>query len=99
MLRLDPRPYWRSSLASQGKPLQRSVGPTRAIGGQLGEVYVEALAEDVWVIAEADCRRVGCDGLEVAGHFTRRDREKMILRLVHRINDVGCQVQLVPQAA
>ena len=34
-----------------------------------------------------------------ASHFTRRDREKIILRLVRRINDLGCQVQLVPQAA
>jgi transposase len=34
-----------------------------------------------------------------ANHFTRRDREKIILRLVRRINDLGCQVQLVPQAA
>jgi transposase len=34
-----------------------------------------------------------------AGHFLRRDREKMILRLVRRINDLGCQVQLMPQAA
>jgi transposase len=34
-----------------------------------------------------------------AEHFTRRDREKIILRLVRRINDLGCQVQLVPQAA
>ncbi len=34
-----------------------------------------------------------------AAHFTRRDREKIILRLVRRINDLGCQVQLVPQAA
>jgi len=30
-----------------------TVGPARAISGQLGEVYVEALAEDVGVIAEA----------------------------------------------
>jgi hypothetical protein len=57
--------YWRPLLASQGKPLQRSVGPARAIGGQVGEVDVEALSEDVGVIAEADCGRVGCDGLEV----------------------------------
>ena len=34
-----------------------------------------------------------------ASHFTRRDREKIILRLVRRINYLGCQVQLVPQAA
>src|SRR5882762_1791047 len=34
-----------------------------------------------------------------ASHFTRRDREKIILRLVRRINDLGYQVQLVPQAA
>lgn len=34
-----------------------------------------------------------------AEHFTRRDREKMIQRLVRRINDLGCQVQLIPQAA
>ena len=34
-----------------------------------------------------------------ASHFTRRDREKIILRLVRRINDLGCHVQLVPQAA
>jgi transposase len=34
-----------------------------------------------------------------ASHFTRRDREKRILRLVRRINDLGCQVQLTPQAA
>jgi transposase len=34
-----------------------------------------------------------------AEHFTRRDRSKMIQRLVRRINDLGCQVQLIPQAA
>jgi len=34
-----------------------------------------------------------------AEHFTRRDRDKMIQRLVRRINDLGCQVQLLPQAA
>jgi transposase len=34
-----------------------------------------------------------------ASHFTRRDREKIILCLVRRINDLGCQVQVVPQAA
>jgi transposase len=34
-----------------------------------------------------------------ADHFTRRDREKMIQRLVRRINDLGCQVQLTPEAA
>jgi transposase len=34
-----------------------------------------------------------------ADHFTRRDRAKMIQRLVRRINDLGCQVQLTPQAA
>jgi len=34
-----------------------------------------------------------------ADHFARRDREKMIQRLVRRINDLGCVVQLTPQAA
>lgn len=34
-----------------------------------------------------------------ADHFARRDREKMIQRLVRRINDLGCDVQLLPQAA
>lgn len=34
-----------------------------------------------------------------ADHFARRDREKMIQRLVRRINDLGCLVQLTPQAA
>jgi transposase len=34
-----------------------------------------------------------------AGHFTVRDREKIILRLVRRINDLGCKVQVTPQAA
>jgi transposase len=34
-----------------------------------------------------------------ASHFTRRDREKIILRLVRRINDLGCHVQLIPKAA
>lgn len=34
-----------------------------------------------------------------AGHFARRDRAKMIQRLVRRINDLGCQVQLTPVAA
>jgi len=34
-----------------------------------------------------------------ADHFARRDREKMIQRLVRRINDLGCDVQLTPQAA
>jgi transposase len=34
-----------------------------------------------------------------ADHFARRDREKIIQRLVRRINDLGCDVQLLPQAA
>jgi transposase len=34
-----------------------------------------------------------------ACHFARRDRSKMIQRLVRRINDLGCQVQLTPLAA
>lgn len=34
-----------------------------------------------------------------ADHFSRRDRSKAILRLVRRLNDLGCQVQLTPQAA
>ena len=34
-----------------------------------------------------------------AGHFARRDRNKVIQRLVRRINDLGCQVQLTPLAA
>jgi transposase len=31
-----------------------------------------------------------------ADHFTRRDRSKVIRRLVRRLNDLGCQVQLEP---
>jgi transposase len=34
-----------------------------------------------------------------ADHFTRRDHAKTVLRLVRRLNDLGCQVQLTPQAA
>jgi transposase len=34
-----------------------------------------------------------------ADHFTRRDRSKAILRLVRRLNDLGCQVHLTPQTA
>jgi transposase len=34
-----------------------------------------------------------------AEHFARRDRSKAILRLVRRLNDLGCQVQIAPQAA
>ena len=34
-----------------------------------------------------------------ADHFSRRDRSKAILRLVRRLNDLGCQVQVTPQAA
>lgn len=29
-----------------------------------------------------------------AHHFTRRDRSKAILRLVRRLNELGCEVQL-----
>jgi transposase len=32
-------------------------------------------------------------------HFDRRDRSKVIQRLVRRLNDLGCQVQLTPEAA
>jgi len=43
------------------------------------------------------------DGVEYrdlgADHFSRRDRSKAILRLVRRLNDLGCNVQLTPQAA
>ena len=34
-----------------------------------------------------------------ADHFARRDRTKAIRRLVHRLNDLGCNVQVTPQAA
>lgn len=34
-----------------------------------------------------------------ADHFTRRDRSKAIQRLVRRLNDLGCDVQLTPQVA
>lgn len=34
-----------------------------------------------------------------ADHFTRRDRSKAILRLVRRLNDLGCDVQVTPQVA
>ncbi len=34
-----------------------------------------------------------------AQHFARRDRSKAILRLVRRLNDLGCDVQVLPQAA
>jgi transposase len=34
-----------------------------------------------------------------ADHFSRRDRSKAIQRLVRRLNDLGCAVQLTPQAA
>jgi len=32
-------------------------------------------------------------------HFSRRDRSKTILRLVRRLNDLGCDVTVTPQAA
>jgi len=34
-----------------------------------------------------------------ADHCSRRDRSKLIQRLVHRLNDLGCEVQLTPLAA
>lgn len=34
-----------------------------------------------------------------ADHFTGRDRSKAISRLVRRLNDLGCDVQITPQAA
>ena len=34
-----------------------------------------------------------------ADHFSRRDRSKAIQRLVRRLNDLGCDVQLSAQAA
>lgn len=34
-----------------------------------------------------------------ADHFSRRDRSKAIQRLLRRLNDLGCNVQLAPQAA
>lgn len=34
-----------------------------------------------------------------ADHFSSRDRFKAILRLVRRLNDLGCKVRVTPQAA
>ncbi len=34
-----------------------------------------------------------------ADHYSSRDRSKAILRLVRRLNDLGCEVQITPQAA
>jgi transposase len=43
------------------------------------------------------------DGVEYrdlgSDHFSRRDRTKAIRRLVRRLNDLGCDVQLTPQPA
>lgn len=43
------------------------------------------------------------DGVEYADlgadHFDRRDRSKVIHRLVRRLRDLGCQVAITPQAA
>jgi len=35
----------------------------------------------------------------IADHFSSRDRSKAIMRLVRRLNDLGCQVHVTPQAA
>jgi transposase len=40
-----------------------------------------------------ECQDLGAD------HFSRRDRSKAIQRFVRRLNDLGCEVQLIPQAA
>ena len=32
-------------------------------------------------------------------HFERRDRSKVIHRLVRRLHDLGCAVQITPEAA
>lgn len=49
------------------------------------------------------CPRPLKDGVEYkdlgTGHFARRDCEKLIQRLVRRINDLGCDVQLLPKVA
>lgn len=42
---------------------------------------------------DVDYRDLGAD------HFTRRDRSKVILRLVRRLNDLGCNVTVAPHAA
>jgi hypothetical protein len=34
-----------------------------------------------------------------ANHFARRDRSKAIRRLLRRLNDLGCEVQLTTEAA
>jgi hypothetical protein len=34
-----------------------------------------------------------------ADHFTRRDHAKTVLRLVRRLNDLDCVVQVTPQTA
>ena len=41
----------------------------------------------------SDYRDLGAD------HFSRRDKSKAILRLVRRLNDLGCDVTVTPQAA
>jgi hypothetical protein len=88
--------YWRPSLASQGKPLQRSVGAARAIGGQVRKVYVGALAEDVGVIAEADCRRVGCDGLEIAEQYGNAPVERVRGFSVGKVGVIGDDHDIAP---
>lgn len=42
---------------------------------------------------DVDYRDLGAD------HFTRRDKSKVILRLVRRLNDLGCNVTVTPHAA
>jgi len=63
-----------------------------AYAGAFGELFFPSL------LVVGFMSRLSADGDKDLGadHFTGRDREKIILRLVRRINDLGCKVACWP---
>lgn len=79
-----------SYLQAQFLRLQARRGPKKAI---LAVAASMLTAMRYMLTNHAEYRDVGAD------HFSRRDRSKAIVRLVRRLNDLGCSAQITAQAA
>src|ERR1700722_11435801 len=64
-------------LAGEREPPQFAIGPSRAIGWQVGEVHVVTLSQDVRIVSDSHGRGISRDRIEGAEHSESRPVQRV----------------------